>query len=253
MKQRLTLLNAALLLAVLGCAWVLRNNWLEARQRERDAIARRARTGMVAPYEAPAPPKPSQPASFSEVALKTLFSKDRNPTVIEEPPPPPPPPPPVPPFPKAYGIMDIGQGPMIFIGQGGGKQRLHRVGDDTGPWKILAIKGERVTLEWTDQKKVFEKTLAELKDRSGEPAGGGGNTGGAAANNQGLAASEIVTIPTVKAAEPVANPDRPGIQAGASRLCNPGDTSPPGAVVDGFRKVVAKTPFGDVCRWDPVN
>jgi hypothetical protein len=37
------------------------------------------------------------------------------------------------------------------------------------------------------------------------------------------------------------------------RLCNPGDTSPEGSVVDGFRKVSSPTPFGSSCLWEPVQ
>jgi hypothetical protein len=37
------------------------------------------------------------------------------------------------------------------------------------------------------------------------------------------------------------------------KLCNPGDTSPVGAVVDGYRKVLSPTPFGSSCLWEPVQ
>ena len=46
----------------------------------------------------------------------------------------------------------------------------------------------------------------------------------------------------------------PGIELGqGSRACVPGDTTPPGTVKDGFRKVVNKTPFGNSCRWEAVK
>jgi hypothetical protein len=35
--------------------------------------------------------------------------------------------------------------------------------------------------------------------------------------------------------------------------CAPGDKQRAGTVVDGYKKVVGKTPFGEVCRWEPVN
>jgi hypothetical protein len=31
--------------------------------------------------------------------------------------------------------------------------------------------------------------------------------------------------------------------------CKPGDTSPAGTVVDGYKKVIEQTPFGAACRW----
>jgi hypothetical protein len=39
----------------------------------------------------------------------------------------------------------------------------------------------------------------------------------------------------------------------STRACVPGDTTPPGTVQDGLRKVVSKTPFGESCRWEPAK
>jgi hypothetical protein len=33
------------------------------------------------------------------------------------------------------------------------------------------------------------------------------------------------------------------------KACQPGDTSPAGTVVDGYKKIVEQTPFGPACRW----
>jgi hypothetical protein len=40
---------------------------------------------------------------------------------------------------------------------------------------------------------------------------------------------------------------------GGYHTCLPGDTSPPGTVVDGLKKLVNTTPFGVTCRWEPVK
>ncbi|MBI4876733.1 MAG: hypothetical protein HY822_19020, partial [Acidobacteria bacterium] len=46
----------------------------------------------------------------------------------------------------------------------------------------------------------------------------------------------------------------PGAEvAPGMRACQPGDSSPVGTVVDGMRKVVTKTPFSVICRWEPVK
>jgi hypothetical protein len=58
------------------------------------------------------------------------------------------------------------------------------------------------------------------------------------------------TIAPIEVKGPV---NAPGATSGQVKLCNPGDTSPAGAVVDGYRKVVTRTPFGEVCRWEPVQ
>ena len=46
-------------------------------------------------------------------------------------------------------------------------------------------------------------------------------------------------------------PAPPGVDIGAGlHACQPGDTSPPGTIAQGMRKLVTKTPFGDTCRWE---
>jgi hypothetical protein len=249
MKQRIFWINLLLVAAAVWLGWLLRANWLEARQRERDYLNRRANSVPAAPYQAQPAAPPAVASSYAEVALRTLFSRDRNPNVIVDPPPPPPPPPPVPEFPKAYGVMDLGDGPMIFLSvQAGGRQRPYKQGAVVGPWKIVAIDVDRVTLEWTEQNKTFVKTLDELKDRGGAPAA-------PTAANYAPAASETVTVQKIEEVKPTGNVNGPGTTSTGSsvKLCNPGDTSPAGAVVDGYRKVVTRTPFGEVCRWEPVQ
>ena len=44
-----------------------------------------------------------------------------------------------------------------------------------------------------------------------------------------------------------------GKDAGGVRTCVAGDTSPPGTVLEGYKKVVTRTMFGETCRWEPVN
>ncbi len=46
----------------------------------------------------------------------------------------------------------------------------------------------------------------------------------------------------------------PGIEVGGGfRTCAPDETSPAGTVDRGYRKVIAKTAFGDSCSWEPVE
>ena len=51
-----------------------------------------------------------------------------------------------------------------------------------------------------------------------------------------------------------ADANRPGAETGTGiKGCQPGDNSPAGAVVDGYRKLVTETPFGKSCRWEKIN
>ena len=46
----------------------------------------------------------------------------------------------------------------------------------------------------------------------------------------------------------------PGVEMGnGSKGCVAGDATPVGTVQDGMRKVTTKTPFGEICRWEPVK
>ena len=46
----------------------------------------------------------------------------------------------------------------------------------------------------------------------------------------------------------------PGADTGRGfKLCDPNDNMPVGSVVDGYRKMSYKTPFGTNCRWDQIE
>ena len=86
MNRRIVLLNIALLALVAALGWILYANWREAQARE-SAVLRH----KVAPRAVLAPPslpgvQPAPPAEYIDVANKMLFSKDRNPIVVVEPP-----------------------------------------------------------------------------------------------------------------------------------------------------------------------
>ncbi len=40
---------------------------------------------------------------------------------------------------------------------------------------------------------------------------------------------------------------------GSSHACSPGDTTPAGTVVNGYRKVVKASMFGQTCMWEPAR
>ena len=53
---------------------------------------------------------------YNDVAQKNLFSKDRNPQVIIDPPKPPDPPKPMPKLPVVYGVMGLPSGDQGYYG-----------------------------------------------------------------------------------------------------------------------------------------
>jgi hypothetical protein len=238
LKSRLALVNLALAaLAVFG-GWQLRARWLEARVREA-ALYRRQVAPLPTPPVVPLPPaQPVTAIQYGDVAQQMLFAKDRNPTVEIEAAPPKP----MPPFPVAYGAMAFGDvRAAILSPRPGVAHRAYAPGEMVGDFKLISVETDQIVLEWDGQ--TIVKPLEELlaKDRGSAPSG---------------SASETTAAPPAPVSTMVAAPARagPGAPGGPDvRACQPGDTSPAGAVVDGWRKVFVKSPFGEGCRWEPAR
>lgn len=233
MNKKLWTLNLLLLagLALLGRQW--HQNWTAARARERTVLGRPLKT-TPPPEAAPSSPAaPLQAAGYLEVAQNLLFSKDRNPNVVIEAAPPKP----VPPFPRFFGVMNLGDGLMAILSDGPARQRPFRAGDKVGEFQLAEIGKDALVLEWNQ--KQFSKKFSELMERekgSPDPA----------------PAAPVTPPPPPQPAE--TRPAGPGIDMGAGvAACNPNDASPAGAVVDGKRKVVTDSPFGRICRWETVR
>ncbi|HYO83871.1 MAG TPA: hypothetical protein VES20_20880 [Bryobacteraceae bacterium] len=238
MRRRLWLIDLTLLAMVVWSARALDDRWNASSAREQ-ALLRQ----MIPPGPPPVVPSlpvvaPSTPAAYMEVAQQFLFSRDRNPNVILDPPPPPPPPKPMPPLPLAYGLMDLGGGPTVIMSERSGAQhRGYRPGERIGDFKLVAIQGSELTFEWDG--KLIKRKVEEIIDRRAAES--------TAAPPEQAAATAAAKPPTTLAPLKAG----PGVELGEnSRACVPGDTNPPGTVQDGFRKVVNKTPFGDSCRWE---
>ena len=240
MKRKLWALNFVLL-GLLGLTgWQIRQSYFEAREREIRMFGRPVQDAPK-PLSAPsAAPQPVTAANYLEVAEKLLFSRDRNSTVVIEIAPPKP----MPDLPRAHGLMAFGGDPTIVLSEkAGGRQRGYRAGETIGPFKLLAVADGNVIFEWEGQQ--IERRIEEILVRSAPPIEAEPAPAASAAPAP-AAGTTVLASETAKAA--------PGVELGKQeRACNPGDTSAPGAVVDGMRKVVSKTPFGESCRWVPVK
>jgi hypothetical protein len=234
LRKKLWALNLLLALGIFLAGREIESRWKAFRHRERAVLNKRV-PAVAAAAVKPAPaPQPVQAAGYFDVAQNMLFSKDRNPNVAMETPPAKP----VPPFPRFFGVMNLGDGLMAILSEAPGRQRPYHAGDKAGEFKLIEIGAETLVFEW-DQKK-FTKRFSELTDRT-EPAG---------ADTTPRAAAAAPAPP--KPAEP-AKPGPGADMGGGMAACNPNDPSPAGTVVDGKRKVVSESPFGKVCRWEPVR
>ncbi len=234
MKRKLLWANVALLAISAAVAVHVRREWSETRARQQAVLSKRVRP-LPPPPVAPVPVvEPVKAAGYSDIAQKMLFSKDRNPVVVVEPPPAPKPVP-MPALPLFHGVIDLGDGPIAILSEGAkGPHRDYQPGDQVGAFKLVDVNRDELTLEWDG--KTITKKLDEILDRSA-PA-----PGPAAASAPTPVAPPP---PPPKAAAAPGGDLSPGIKA-----CVPGDTSPAGTVVDGMRKVIKGSPFGARCYWE---
>jgi hypothetical protein len=238
MKRKLILLNVALVLLAAAASWQLRARWREGKAQERKVLQQSTKPVVPPPPPALEAPQAAKAAGYSEVAQKTLFSRDRNPNVVVEVAPPKP----VPEFPVAFGIMNLGGGPSAILStKSGARTQRYSPGDKVGEFTLTEVEKDAIVLEWDGRQ--FRKSLKELRAAAPAPAPA------AAAP----AASAAPVVAPVRAATPAPDPG-PGAQTSEEhRECQGGDTSPAGTIRNGFRKVLVASPFGDLCRWDLVR
>jgi hypothetical protein len=238
LRGKLRLLDLALLVVAGLLYWHLRSEWIGSRARDL-ALLHGALPATRVPGLAPLDKVNAvSAADFVDVATKNLFSKDRNPNVIVDPPPPPKEKP-QPPFPVAHGVMLWdGVPPTIVLSEkAGGPQKGYHPGDTIGPWTVVSVDSSYADFEWDG--KDFKKRIDELIDRTPIV--------------QAAPPSAAAQPAAAKPAQPLSSNTRsgPGIDVGAGlKACVADDASPDGTVVDGMKKIVTATPFGSSCRWE---
>ncbi|MBA3976216.1 MAG: hypothetical protein C0504_18570 [Candidatus Solibacter sp.] len=243
MTRRLLALNLLLVVLIGAACWRMRVVWLEQERASAQFFARPAAAGDPPVVLIPEPPKQVMAMSYLEVAQQLMFSRDRNPTVIVEVEAPKP----MPALPLYYGMINLGDGPKVVLaGSRGAGQRSYRAGQQIGDFKLLAIEPTGLVFEW-DGKRV-PASYAQLKDTqpvTPQPPRS------ATTPSSGPQPPKPATSATSIGSQQISGP---GESAGSDRrMCQAGDTSPEGAVVNGFRKVLAATPFGKSCYWEKVR
>jgi hypothetical protein len=233
------------LLALAGLLyWHLRGEWIRSHARDL-ALLHSAPPAARVPGLAPLDKVDAVTAAeFADVATKNLFSQDRNPNVIVDPPKPPPPKP-QPPFPVAHGVMLWdGVPPTIVLSEkANGPQKGYHPGDTIGPWTVVSVDSSYADFEWDG--KEFKKRIDELIDRtpiaeiSPPPPTPSAN-----------AAAQAAAPKPVTQTLSSSSHSGPGADIGGGlRGCNQGDTSPAGTFAEGMTKVIKLTPFGSNCYW----
>ena len=241
MKRRLLLLNLALLVLLAAAGWRIWQEREDARERENAVLGQFPEPAPVPPAPAVEPPQPLVAVNYIDIAEQFLFARDRNPIVEIEAAPPKP----LPPMPVAHGILDLGSGPTAILSErAGDPQQGYRAGDRVGDLLLVLVTPSELVFEWEGER--IRRTLAEL-----EPEETGQAPREAAPSPEPVAAK---ARSAVLSASPASKASPSEIDMGGGvRACQPGDTSPPGTVVQGYRKVVSETPFGKACRWEPIQ
>lgn len=239
MKRRIVILNVVLAAVAVFAGVQLRNEWLAAKAREAATLpGPPVKPGPVPPYSALPGAGPVLAAGYSLIPQKFLFDPSRNSTVVEVVVVTPPPPPrPMPALPRFHGEMNLGGIMAVLSETPNSPQKFMKPGETIGEFKLLDVNTQELVFEWDGQ--TIHKGLNELTDRGAAPAD---SRGSSAATNAAPPAPVLQTPLGPGAATPQ-----------GARLCIPNDSTPEGAVVDGFRKVSLATPFGMSCRWDPVG
>jgi hypothetical protein len=234
LKPKLIALNVLLLAALAVIAWEGRARWKDAQAERQSSLNAKSKPAAVKTLPPAAPPAAAQPVQYADVATKDLFAKDRNPNVIIEPPKIEAPKP-MPALPVVYGVLGLPSGTKaIMAAKSGGAGKSVHAGDEVGEFKIVSLDTKNVVFDW-DGKQISRK-IDDLIDRSSASAEAPGSAVAAAPPPKPVAAGPA------KSDDPKAT-DKP---------CVPGDNSPAGTVVDGYRKGYAApvTPFGPMgCHW----
>lgn len=241
MKTKLIALNVLLLAGIGAIAWQVNLSWKQAAAERQANLNVRIKPVTVAPATPSPKPEGATPAQYAQVAEKNLFSSDRNPTVVievekKDPPKP------MPPLPVVYGVMGLPSGVKAIMAEKPGQPNHSvRAGETIGEFKVLALDTQNIKFEWNG--KEISKRIEDLVDRSNPQSGAG------SANNSGPAAPPQSIAAPQKPLEPNLDPKLGVSLTETMRACRPGDTTPAGTVVDGFRKVLTPSPFGTICRW----
>lgn len=241
MKRKLIALDLALVAAIGAASWKLRQDWVTLRAREYKLHQRSVKGSQPPALNVAPAPQPVAAVGYAEIAQQMLFAKDRNPDVVIDPVAEAKPTP-MPPLPVLYGVMNLLDSTTVVMSENAGAPHQGvRLGDQIGPFKLVAVSREDITFEWDGQPVI--RKIDDMLVREPAPA----------APSNVSAARTPQPAPRPSQAPPPKADAAPGADIGNGlRACQAGDSSPAGTTAGGYRKSVAATPFGSACRWEPI-
>lgn len=258
MRRNLILLDVLLAALIAAVSWQLWNGYKDRATKQQAFLTAPAPQAPLPVVSIPPAPGQVSASNYYEIASVLPFSKDRNPTVIVEVVAPKP----VPAFPRYYGMMNWGGGPKVILSPNpGGAQKSYVPGDKIGDFKLVSIAQSGLVFEW--EGKQLQAKYEEMRDSAGssqQASNSGGQTASSstasvvnvtAPGSSGGSESPVKQVTSSVVSVVGGDVRRPGLDVGGGiRGCQPGDPTPAGAIVDGYRKLVTETPFGKSCRWE---
>ena len=246
MNRRLLALNLLLVAALIYAGFQFHARRVAAQAREAATLINKV-APLPPPVLSPLPaPQAVTASAYETVAQKDLFDQSRNPNVPIEIPPPPPPLKDPPALPSFHGMMNIGDGPIAIMSKSGsGAQEGVRVGGMIGEFKLLDFNRQEIALEWDGR--VIHKRIDDISKQEGSPRSAADFVGSSGLTPMPGVASAPLPAPKLSELGPGAD------NGNTNRPCLVGDSSPNGAIVDGYRKAVRVNPFGSECHWEPVG
>ena len=222
----------------------------------------------VPDYPGPAAARRVRAGDYLPIVDRMLFSSDRNPIIevaellqtTSEP---------RPPLPRLAGIMELGEGPVALMSPDLDSPATPiEVGEKVGVFTFLGMQGEKVLLQWQDEK--IAAMPSELRGSpandghrraSSKSAGGSRRTPRPSRGKMTTSQASAARAQSVQVKKPASK--QPGViggnynigadmGSGRYRVAR-NDDSPAGTRYKGFIKRSLSTPFGTRYWWEKEN
>ncbi len=247
MKKNLIFLNLCLLGLALFFFKQLKDHWIEYEQMHSLHSLNPPQTASLS-KSTKATAAPDAVSEYMAIVNNDLFAADRTNIIPPEPPPPPPPPKVSPPKPVLCGIFRIGEEESVLMistdSKSKGLQKRIRIGEMMDKYKLETISDQQVVMRAEGDESVGI--------RLNEPAGIVPRDYSSERTSTLPSKPNVVTVGEsgTKAAtsSPFANMNPRPVQTPP-----PPPSVPAGTVVNGKRKVVTQTPFGNMESWEDVK
>jgi hypothetical protein len=246
MKRNLIILNLALLFLMVFLLQQLKSQWIQFAQfHQTQRLTPHSPEGKKGANKSAQSPAGTN--DFFAIVNQDLFASDRTNLIPPEPPPPPPPKKDLPPKPILSGIFRLGERDSALMvsndPKSKGSQKRLFIGDAIDSYTLEKILDQRVLMKVSSGEEVEirlnEPSGIVPKDSYTERTPTWGGSGSKVVAVGGSAGSSETSSQVSSAKSGAAPPPAPEV--------------PAGTIVNGKRKVVTRTPFGNMESWEDVR